>query len=173
MSMCRSGANHRRSSRNRKSSTAKRAKREPATGPQWDLSLRNLLSSGSTSSPATLSYTWGSNGAMTITVEPLPLSVSDLYQHLHKQKENVNSRHSKWDHPPVIMLENVGGSTHSQWKVVTEQALLVLQSVSFHYKRQHVSTCLIPGNVWTCKRAKLLLLFLDSIISKNIMFLRG
>lgn len=56
-SITRSGTNHCRSSRKRKSRTAINAKMEPATGPQWVLSLRNRLSRGSTSSPATLSYT--------------------------------------------------------------------------------------------------------------------
>lgn len=57
-SMTRSGTSHCRSSRKRKSKTAENAKMEPATGPQWDLSLRNRLCRGSTSSLDTLSYTW-------------------------------------------------------------------------------------------------------------------
>lgn len=57
-SMTLSGSNHCRNSRKRKSKTAANAKMEPATGPQWALSLRNRLSRGSTSSLDTLSYTW-------------------------------------------------------------------------------------------------------------------
>lgn len=60
-SMTLSGTNHCRSSRKRKSRTAMKAKTEPATGPQWDLSLSNRLSRGSTSSVDTLSYTYKRN----------------------------------------------------------------------------------------------------------------
>lgn len=58
-SMIRSGTSHWRNNRKRKSRTATNAKMEPATGPQWALSLRSRRSRGSTSSPDTRSYTWG------------------------------------------------------------------------------------------------------------------